>query len=238
MSRDEKRFLNNYDPEHYERPSIAVDLVVFTVMNSVLKVLLLQRKSHPFKGVWALPGGFVHISNTGNQGEGVEEAAHRELAEETGIPPHSCFIEQLHTFGKAGRDPRMRVISVAWYALLSPHQAHGIDTEKEGSAQWFSADEDVPWMRLSFDHAEILDTAVERVREKTDTSNIAFELVDDAFTVAELHDAHEAIKARRYDSRNFRRRFQRMVEDGVVVEAPGKRHRGRARPAKVWRHNH
>jgi 8-oxo-dGTP diphosphatase len=93
-------------------------------------------------------------------------------------------------------------------------------------------------MRLSFDHAEILHTAVERVREKADTSDITFKLVDDAFTVAELHDAHEAIKARRYDSRNFRRRFKRMVEDGVVVEAPGKRHRGRARPAKVWRQNH
>ncbi len=90
-------------------------------------------------------------------------------------------------------------------------------------------------MRLSFDHAEILDAAIERLRTTIDTSNLAFALVDETFTVGELRDTHEAITARRYDARNFRRRFQRMVEDGTVVEAPGKRHRGSARPAKVWR---
>ena len=90
-------------------------------------------------------------------------------------------------------------------------------------------------MRLSFDHAEILDAAIQRVREKMDHSSIAFGLVPDTFTVGELRDAHEAIQSRRYDARNFRRKFQRMLEEGVVMEAPGKRHRGKARPAKVWK---
>ena len=90
-------------------------------------------------------------------------------------------------------------------------------------------------MRLAFDHAEILDKAIERVRGKLDHSTIAFALVPETFTVAELRDTYEAIKSRSYDPRNFRRRFQRMIGDGVVTEAPGKRHRGKARPAKVWR---
>jgi len=234
MSRGEQKFLKDYDPEHYERPSVSVEIVIFTVIDSDLKVLLTKRTSHPFKGVWALPGSFVQVTNKGRQGEGIEDAARRKLAETTGLDKQSHVLEQLYTFGKAGRDPRMRVISVAWYALLSPAQAQVIHTDSE-STQWFSTDEEVPWMRLSFDHAEILDAAVERLRATIDTSNLAFALVDETFTVGELRDTHEAITARRYDARNFRRRFQRMVDDGTVVEAPGKRHRGSARPAKVWR---
>ncbi len=236
MSRGEKQFLKTYDPAQYERPSVSIDLVILTVIDSDLKALLVQRNTHPFKGVHAIPGGFLQVSNKGKQGESIEDAAHRELSKVTGLPPNTCFIEQLCTFGKAGRDPRMRVISVAWCVLLSPQQAHAIETDTDDAPQWFSTDEDVPWMRLAFDHAEILDTAVERVRTTIDSSDIAFALVDKTFTVAELRDTHEAIKSRRYDARNFRRRFQRMVEQGLVVEAPGKRHRGSARPAKVWRH--
>jgi len=221
----------------HERPSVAVDLVIFAVINSSLHVLLTHRKAPPFDGVWALPGGFVQVSNSGSQGENLEDAAHRELEQATSIPTHTCFIQQLHTFGKAGRDPRMRVITVAWYALLSPINAHRVGTEPEGASQWFSTEDDVPWMRLAIDHAEILDLAVERIRSQVDTSEIAFELIPDTFTVAELQSTHEAIKARRSDARNFRRRFQRMVEDGLVMEAPGKRHRGRARPAQVWQRN-
>jgi len=222
-------------PTLQEKPSVGVDVVIFTVIDSDLKVLLAKREGQPFKGVWSLPGGLVRVRNSGDQGEGIEQAAHRELSEATGLTPGSCFVEQLYTFGKAGRDPRGRVISVAWIALVSPDQGRAIHPGDQGDAQWFSTHEEIPWMRLAFDHAEILDTAVERIRGKLDHSNIAFELVPETFTVAELRDTYEAIKSRTYDARNFRRRFQRMIGEGVVTEAPGKRHRGKARPAKIWR---
>jgi 8-oxo-dGTP diphosphatase len=218
-----------------EKPSVGVELVVFTVIDSDLKVLLIKRREQPFKGVWSLPGGLVQVRNSGDQGENIDDAAHRVLFETTGIIPSTCTVEQLCAFGKAGRDPRTRLISIAWTALVSPDQLPRQPHPLDNDIQWFSANEEIPWMRLSFDHAEILDTAVHRIRSQLDTTNIAFHLVAKTFTVAELRDTHEAIKSHHYDARNFRRRFQRLVEDGVVIESPGKRHRGKARPAKVWR---
>ena len=236
MSTDQSAFLKAYNPDHYERPSVTVDLVIFTVVDSDLKVLLIKRSEHPFKGVWALPGGFVQVSNEGAQGEDIEAAAHRELAEETGLPANSCFLEQLYTFGRAGRDPRMRVVSVAWYALIPPEQASSIQAGDEAAkVGWFSASDEVPWMRMAFDHAEILQMGVERIQGKINYTDIAFELVRPTFTVGELRDVYEAIQGRSHDARNFRRRFQRMIADGLVEQAPGKRHLGKSRPAKVWR---
>jgi 8-oxo-dGTP diphosphatase len=238
MSQDEQAFLAKYSAEDFGRPSVTVDLVIFTVIDTDLKVLLIERGGHPFLGAWALPGGFVDAGATdcSNQGEDVEAAAHRELAEETGLPQGSCYLEQLYTFGRAGRDPRTRVISVAWYALVRPGLAQLICAGDDAvAARWFSVAEEVPGMELAFDHAEILAMGVERIRGKIDYSDIAFELVPQTFTVAELRAVHEAIQDKAHDSRNFRRRFQRMVTDGIILPAPGKRHRGKARPAKVWR---
>ena len=225
---------NRRSPGSMEKPSVGVELVIFSVIDADLKVLLMKRVEHPFKGVWSLPSGLVRVRNSGDQGENIDDTARRVLFEATGIAPGDCTVEQLRTFGKAGRDPRSRLISIAWTALFSPKQIQS-EVNKHYETQWFSANEEAPWMRLSFDHAEILDTAVHHIRAQLDTTNVAFRLVPDTFTVAELRDTHEAIKSRRYDARNFRRRFQRMVEDGVVIESPGKRHRGKARPAKVWR---
>jgi 8-oxo-dGTP diphosphatase len=236
MSTEQHTFLKGYNPENYERPSVTVELVIFTVVDSDLKVLLIKRAEHPFKGVWALPGGFVQVSNKGAQGEDIETAAHRELAEETGLAPRSCFLEQLYTFGRAGRDPRMRVVSVAWYALIPPEQAASIHAGDEAAkVGWFSASDEVPWMRMAFDHAEILQMGVERIQGKINYTDIAFELVRPTFTVGELRDVYEAIQGRSHDARNFRRRFQRLIADGLVEQAPGKRHLGKSRPAKVWR---
>jgi len=237
MTSDEKQFLEDYTAQAYVQPSVTVDLVIFTVIDTDLKVLLVRRGEHPFKGAWALPGGFVHAGDgKADQGEDLEEAAHRELAEETGLPKGSCFLEQLYTFGRAGRDPRTRVITVAWYALIQPGLAQVIAAGDDAAeAQWFSVAEEVPWMRLAFDHTEILAMGVSRIRGKIDYSNIAFELVPQTFTVGELRAVHEAIQDKTHDPRNFRRRFQRMVTDGIIVPAPGKRHLGKARPAKVWR---
>lgn len=237
MTSAENRFLAQYSASDFVRPSVAVDLVIFTVVDTDLKVLLIQRGDHPFKDAWALPGGFVGAGDGGgDQGENIDTAAHRELAEETGLPIGSCFLEQLYTFGRAGRDPRTRVISISWYALVRPEMAVLVSAGDDAAdAQWFSVSEEVPWMRLAFDHTEILATGVDRVRGKINYTDIAFELVPQSFTVAELRAVHEAIQDKTHDARNFRRRFQRMVSDKIIVPAPGKRHRGRARPAKVWR---
>jgi len=222
-------------PGSSEKPSVGVEVVLFTVIDSDLKVLLLQRPDHPFSGVWSLPGGLVRTSNSGDQGEHLDVAAQRVVMEATGIAPGDYSIEQLYTFGKAGRDPRNRLISIAWTGLVSPDHGQFSSVNDHAGPRWFSANEEAPWMRLALDHAEILDTAIQRVRGKLDHSDIAFALVPETFTVGELRDVHEAIQSRSYDARNFRRRFQRMIEDGIVAEAPGKRHRGKARPAKVWR---
>lgn len=221
----------------YPRPMVTVDLVIFTVIDTDLKVLLIERGIDPEKGKWALPGGFVNVGPTPeDQGEDVEAAAHRELAEETGLPEGACYLEQLYTFGNADRDPRGRVITVAWYALVRSGFAELVVAGDDAAdARWFSVVHEVPEMALAFDHEQILSTGIERVRGKINYSSIAFQLVPETFTVGELQSVHEAIQAKSYDARNFRRRFQRMVTDGVLEQAPGKRHQGRSRPANVWR---
>lgn len=234
---DEQAFLANYQPGDYARPALTVDLVILTVRDSDLKLLLIERGEHPFKGCLALPGGFVNVGDGHrDQGEDVETAAHRELAEETGLPFGSCFLEQLYTFGKAGRDPRMRVVSVAWYALVRPELAALVVAGDDAAAvRWVSVESELPEVSLAFDHATIVQMALQRVRSDLLRSTIAFELVPKAFTVGELKSVYEAVLGRNSDTRNFRRRFQRLVADGVVERAPGKRHLGKSRPADVWR---
>jgi 8-oxo-dGTP diphosphatase len=236
---DEKSFLRAYRKTNYPRPSVTVDLVIFTVRDTDLKVLLVKRKGHPYKGCWALPGGFVDVGDAfEDQGEDVETAAHRELEEETGLPAGSCYLEQLYTFGKAGRDPRTRVISVAYFALVRPDLmamvTAGSDAEE---ARWLSVESEVDPSTLAFDHTGVLRAGVERIRGKIDYSPIAFSLVPETFTTSDLREVYGAIKGQQYDAGNFRRRFRRMLEDGIIEEAPGHRGPGNqgGRPAKVYR---
>jgi 8-oxo-dGTP diphosphatase len=214
---------------------VAVDLVVLTILDADLKVLLIRRGEAPFKGSWALPGGFVRVGATPEeQGESLDRAAHRELHEETNLPEGSVFLEQLYTFGEAGRDPRFRVITVAYYALVRPTLAPLVRAGGDAaSADWISLGER-PKLKLAFDHGEILDRAVQRIRGKLDYSDIAFELVPETFTIPELRSVHEVIKGTTYDPGNFRRRFQRMLADDVIQQAPGKRITA-SKPAKVFR---
>lgn len=214
---------------------VAVDLVVFTIVDADLKLLLIRRGLPPFKGCWALPGGFVRVGATAKkQGEHVDEAAQRELTEETGLAPGAVFLEQLYTFGRSDRDPRARVVSVAYYALVRPTLAPLVKAGGDAAdAGWVSLTQidDHP---LAFDHREILDTAIERIRGKIDYSDIAFELVPETFTIPELRAVHEVIKGTTYDPGNFRRRFKRMQTDGIIQEAPGKRVTA-SKPATVYR---
>jgi 8-oxo-dGTP diphosphatase len=169
-----------------------------------------------------------------DQGEDLSDAARRELTEETGLQPGAVYLEQLYTFGKAERDPRMRVISVAYFALVRPDLAPFVQAGGDATtATWVSTSE-LSAFELAFDHPAIIDTALERIRGKLSYSDIAFELVPRTFSIAELRAVYEVIDGVAHDPGNFRRRFLRMIDDGIIEQAPGKRITGK-RPAKVYR---
>jgi 8-oxo-dGTP diphosphatase len=183
----------------YPRPALTVDCVVFGFDDEDLKVLLIQRNNPPFADRWALPGGFVDVD------ESLEEAARRELSEETGI--EVGYLEQLYTFGAVNRDPRERVVSVAWYALVKPSDFQVQAASDAGDARWFPVAEHPP---LAFDHDEILNTAVERLRGKVRYQPIGFELLPRKFTLRQLQHLYETVLGRPLDKRNFRKKFLGM----------------------------
>lgn len=200
----------------YPRPAVTVDCVLFGVDPARgLEVLLVRRAAEPHRGAWALPGGFVHVSDGEDQGEDLEAAARRELEEETGA--RVSHLEQLCTFGAPGRDPRGRVISVAYMALVraSDHDVAGGDDAAE--AAWAPV---APLLghkrRLAFDHDTILQTAVGRLQAKVRYAPLGFSLLPPAFTLSELQRLYEAVLMRELDKRNFRRRILAM---GILAEA-------------------
>lgn len=199
-------------PFTYEhpRPSVTVDSVIFGWGTAEgLQVLLVRRGLEPFKDQWALPGGFVRVADGGDQGEDLEAAARRELEEETGAKV--SYLEQLCTFGAPGRDPRGRVISVAYMALVRAHdhQVEGRDDAAE--AAWFPVVKHLAGKRrLAFDHDEILEIAVARLQAKVRYAPIGFNLLNPTFSLGELQRLYEAILMRALDKRNFRRRILAM----------------------------
>ena len=188
----------------YARPAVTADCVVFGLDEEDLKVLLIQRGIKPFKGQWALPGGFARV------GEALEETARRELEEETGLT--EVFLEQLYTFSDPKRDPREHVVTVAYYALvkLSDHKVHAATDAR--NAAWFGV-EDIP--PLAFDHDLILKTAHERLRGKIRYQPIGFELLPQRFPLRMLQAVYEKILDRSLDKRNFRKKILGM---GVLDE--------------------
>lgn len=184
----------------YPRPALTVDCVVFGFeAATALKILLIKRQLPPYVGEWALPGGFVQVS------ESVDDAAIRELQEETGV--ENVFLEQLYTFGALARDPRERVVSVAYYALISL-QEHPLQAATDATdAQWFNLFE-LP--SLGFDHGEILTCAIARLRSKIRYEPIGFELLPKRFTLSQLQRLYENILERDLDKRNFRKKLLKM----------------------------
>ncbi len=179
----------------YPRPALTVDCVVFGVDQENLKVLLIQRDLDPFEGKWALPGGFVHVD------EPLEEAARRELEEETGI--RRLYLEQLYTFDEVHRDPRERVISVAYYALVNLRD-HRIQAATDArDVAWFSVSE---VQKLAFDHDLILEVALQRLKGKVRYQPIGFELLPSRFTLSQLQHLYETVLEQPLDKRNFRRK--------------------------------
>ncbi len=185
----------------YPRPSVTVDCILFGFDAGELKVLLIQRGGEPFKGLWAFPGGFLDVDTDPT----IEEAAKRELEEETGLT--HVFMEQLYTFGDMGRDPRGRTVSVAYYALikLDDYKVQaGSDADR---AHWFAISQVPP---LAFDHAKILQTALERLKGKVRYQPIGFELLPQKFTLSELQHLYEVVLGMDLDKRNFRKKILKM----------------------------
>jgi 8-oxo-dGTP diphosphatase len=208
----------------YPRPALTVDCVIFGLdEGSTLKMLLIQRALEPFKGAWALPGGFVDME------EDLEAAALRELEEETGV--RDVFIEQLYSFGQPGRDPRGRVVSVAYYALVNLAQ-HPVEASSDADhVEWFELDQ-LP--KLAFDHDQIVQVAINRLRGKVRYQPIGFELLPEHFTLSQLQKLHETILGvEELNKRNFRKR----ILDMGILEEVGKQQGVAHRPAILYRFN-
>lgn len=236
----EQHSAEQYDASAYERPSVTVDVVVFAMSGSLdgaddengaahapsadrpeLRVLLVRRRHWPFQGCWAIPGGFVGMS------ESLDGAARRELEEETGL--RDVYVEQLYTFGAPERDPRTRVISVAYYALLpgEAREARGADDAAE--ARWFAIHA-LP-QSLAFDHAHILDVALRRLRAKAGYAGIAREFLPRRFTLRQLRCIYETVLGHPLDRANFTRR---ILTDGNIAETGEVDRGGAHRPAKLY----
>jgi len=219
----------------YARPAVAVDLVILTRVDEALHVLLIRRGEAPFAGRLALPGGFLRVGDgVEDQGEDLDRAAARELQEETGLAPGDVLLEQFATFGRPGRDPRMRVLSVAYYALVRPEVAQRVRAGGDAAETCWAPVAELAGSTLAFDHGHILEVALGRVREKLDTSSLAFSLVPESFTIPELRAVFSAVKGEPQDPGNFRRKVKRLVEDGVLETAPGRR-RTASKPAALYR---
>ncbi|MEZ4573598.1 MAG: NUDIX domain-containing protein [Vampirovibrionales bacterium] len=198
---------------------MTVDIVIFTIVNGNLKVLLIRRKGPPFQHMWAIPGGFIRI------GETLEEAAERRLFEETNVK--DIYLEQLVTFGTPNRDPRARIITISHYALIGSNKDIQPNANAE-DVQWFSV-HDLP--DLAFDHKDIVECALLRLKERLKTSNIAFQLLGHKFTLTELQRVYELILEKTLDKRNFRKKILSM---GILMETDETKMEGYHRPAQLY----
>lgn len=254
----EEEFLKAYKPGDYEKPSVTVDMLLFTIDEIVsdirknpekeLKILLIKRGDHPYMNHWAIPGGFVNIT------EDIEDAAYRELEEETHLKD-DIYLEQLYTFGKPSRDPRMRVISVAYMALTKKENIKKtLSGDDASDALWFSVSkeildkdnfiltlknadrkisigyrfhrngnsfdyESITTEKLAFDHVNIVNTAIDRLRGKIFYTKVAFNLLPEKFTLSELRQVYEVILGKTLDNGNFRKKVVDLVEEVPCVES-------------------
>jgi ADP-ribose pyrophosphatase YjhB (NUDIX family) len=198
---------------------VTVDIVIFTIQAGVLKVLLVKRRIPPFAGQFAIPGGFVH------EDEDLDQAALRELKEETGVS--DVYLEQLYSFGKPDRDPRGRVVTIAYFALISADRKLKAGSDA-AEAAWYATDDLPP---LAFDHGEILDYALERLRNKLEYTTVGFQLLPEKFTLTQLQEVYQAILGRQLDKRNFRRKMSVLK----ILKPIKEYQRGGQRPAQLYR---
>lgn len=205
----------------YEKPAVTVDVLLFTILEDDLKLLLIERGGEPFKGRWALPGGFVHID------ESLDTAALRELREETGV--EDVYMEQLYSFGDPNRDPRMRVITVSYMALIDSSRIKLQAATDASDAGWFSVKKLPP---VAFDHGEIVRTGLQRLRAKLQYSNIVYAILPPEFRLSELQRVYEVILDTTLDKRNFRKK---MLSLNLLEETVEREISGAHRPAMLYR---
>lgn len=250
----EREFLSKYNPEKYEHPSVTVDTLIFTVdkgdEDDRLRILLIQRRDHPFLHKWAIPGRFVGMR------ESVDQAAARELEEKTGLRPEDIYLEQLYTWGDVERDPRTRIISISYMALIPgemfirgekqgrlPAAFAGKNGENPEKAAWYwvsaregglrlwNEDGELPRENLAFDHGKMIQLALERMKNKVFYTDIAFKLLPDKFTLSELQRLFEAILGEKLHTPNFRRDMGKWVEQTQEIYRPQRA----GKPARYYR---
>ena len=204
----------------YPHPAVTTDIVIFTLRDQQLELLLIRRASEPCKNCWALPGGFIDID------EDLEHCALRELEEETGVT--GVYLEQLYTFGRPGRDPRERVISVAYYALVPADRITLRAASDAREVAWWHVD-DLP--SLAFDHQTIVALAHKRLTSKLDYSTIAMQFMPEKFTLSELQGVYESILGEKLDKRNFRKR---ILSYDCMQDTGEERRNGKHRPARLY----
>jgi 8-oxo-dGTP diphosphatase len=205
----------------HERPSVTVDVVILTMRKRRLEALLIKRKRWPYEGLWAIPGGFVEPN------ESLEDAARRELEEETRV--RDVYLEQLYTFGDPHRDPRERVITVVYYALIRADELHVVAGDDAAESGWFPVYSPPP---LAFDHENILAYTMQRLRGKLEYTTIGYQMLAPEFTLSELQEVYEAILNRPIDKRNFRKK---VLSTGILEQTSHTRKTGQHRPAALYR---
>jgi 8-oxo-dGTP diphosphatase len=205
----------------YEQPAVTVDLVIFTVNDDRLKIMLIRRAENPFADCWSIPGGFLKA------GESLEAAARRVLREKTGM--QNVYMEQLYTFGEPNRDPRTRVITVTYFALIPWKNLAQPESSKVADLTWVPVNH-LP--KLAFDHKDIVQYAIQRLRAKASYSNIVYGLMPRQFRLSELQNIYEIIIDDKLDKRNFRKR---MLATGLLQETGKKDAIGAHRPAMLYK---
>lgn len=204
----------------HQHPPITVDTVLFTVLEEDLKVLLIERLDPPFTKLWSLPGGFVQMNQT------LEEAALSKLKEKTNVD--SIYLEQLYTFGELDRDPRARVITIAYYALVNSDNFTLKPSERVSAVRWHSI-YDLP--ELAFDHRRIIELALERLRNKLGYTTVGFQLLPPKFTLPELCRMYEIILDREIDKRNFRKKISYL---GILEDTQETTQKNSKKPARLY----
>ena len=202
-------------------PVVAVDVAILTVVEGRLRILLIKVKKKPYSGLWALPGGIIRPT------ESLDQAAYRELAEQTGV--RNVYLEQLYTFGEVRRDKTRRAVSTVYFALLNPEGPGPKTSPKYAGVDWFPVNA-LPG--LAYDHARVIQYAVQRLRWKLEYTNVAWSLLPETFTLSELQSVYQAILGKTLDKRNFRKRILSL---DLVVSTGRTRLGGAHRPAALYR---
>lgn len=240
MGRDlsEQEFLKKFDPEQYKKPAVMVDISIFTIKDDRLQVLLVRRGGHPFKGMWSLPGGAVHVDRSGKYSfdESLDDAAKRELYEETGV--EARYLEQVMTYGDATRDPRQWTLSVSYFALMDSSSLmlqHGSDASE---AKWHAIHDYGVRAKLGFDHKDLLKDAIRRLRSKVEYTAIAACLLPQMFTLPQLKHVYEILLQEAVPNKSFRRRIE---DSDIIVPLPGQYDESdsgkKGRKALLYRYN-